>query len=77
VVREAAAGKARRYLAEGRVVMIRVTESTALARVRGDGEVHTVTANPKFSSCTCPAVGRCAHELAVGLVVTLPRTERR
>ena len=73
MVRENAAVKARRYLAEGRVVLVRVTESTALARVRGDGEVHTVTANPKWWSCSCPAMSRCCHELAVGLVVAIPR----
>ena len=74
-MRENAASKARRYLAEGRVVLVRVTDSTALARVRGGGAVHTVSASPAFWSCSCPAKGRCAHELALGLVVAIPRAE--
>ena len=75
MVREAAPAKARRYLTEGRVQLVRVTESNALAKVRGDGAVHTVIANPKFWSCSCPAKGRCAHLLAVGLVVAVGRPE--
>lgn len=71
--RENAETKARRYLVEGRVQMVRVTPSTALANVRGDGAVFSVTAAPSRWTCNCPAVGRCAHQLAVGLVVAIGR----
>jgi len=42
-----------------------------MAQVRGDGEMYTVTGDPAGWSCTCPARGRCCHQLAVGLVVDL------
>ena len=76
-MRENADTKVRRYLSEGRVQLVRVTSSTALAEVRGDGTVHRVTANPGCWSCTCPAHGRCSHQLAVGLVVALGGSDDR
>lgn len=74
-MRENAAAKARRYLTEGRVVLELVWHQEVAAAVRGDAAIHRV----EFSSrrgwrCTCPAVGRCAHLLAVGLVVALGST---
>jgi uncharacterized Zn finger protein len=69
--RETAAAKAQRYLVEGRVILVRVTESTALAKVRGSGQIWTVTASPAEWSCSCPARFRCSHKLAVGLVTAI------
>jgi len=70
-LRESAPAKARRYLTDGRVVIRRITPRTVMAQVRGDGEMYTVTGDPAGWSCTCPARGRCCHQLAVGLVVDL------
>ena len=75
-MRESAYVKSRRYLVEGRVILVRVTTSTALAHVRGDGAVHTVIAAPHIWTCTCPARGRCCHQLAVGLVTAIPQQEK-
>ena len=71
--RESAAAKARRYLVEGRVVLARVTDDEAVAQIRGDGAIHSVVARSAYWSCTCPAYGRCAHLLAVGLVIAVGR----
>jgi uncharacterized Zn finger protein len=73
--RETADEKARRYLVEGRLTLVRVTPNTAAAVVRGGGAVHHVNASPDGWSCTCPARGRCSHQLALGLVVALDRQE--
>jgi len=70
-LRESAPDKALRYLTEGRVVIRRITPRTVMAQVRGDGEMYTVAGDPAGWSCTCPARGRCCHQLAVGLVVDL------
>jgi len=70
-LRELAPDKARRYLVAGRVVIRRITPRTVMAQVRGDGEMYTVIGDPAGWSCTCPARGRCCHQIAVGLVVDL------
>lgn len=72
-MRESADLKARRYLAEGRLVVTRVDQRWIVASVRGDGEVYRSTWHRGTWSCTCPARGRCAHLLALGLV-TAPST---
>jgi uncharacterized Zn finger protein len=70
--RENAAAKGRRYLTEGRVVVLRVSQGDVFARVRGDGAIWQVGWSRNWGwSCTCPARGRCAHLLAVGLVVAV------
>lgn len=70
--RENAASKARRYLAEGRIVVERVDARSVVAVARGDGERHHVTWRRSGGwSCTCPARGRCCHLQAVGLVVAV------
>ncbi len=69
MVRENAEAKAKRYLGEGRIVLIRVSDERVLARVRGDGSVWQVVYQNGKWSCTCPARGRCSHLLAVGAVV--------
>ena len=72
-VRESAAVKARRYLAEGRLVVRELDEraGTVRASCRGDGAVYGLGRDARGWSCSCPAVGRCAHLLALGLVVAL------
>jgi len=73
MAREGAADKARRYLVEGRVTIVHVSGPRVLAYVRGDGAVWRCEANGSDWVCPCPAKGRCAHLLAVGLV-TAPVT---
>lgn len=67
--RENAAAKAARYLVAGRVVVTAVSPGRARAVVRGDGRLYRVTVNGPDWTCTCPARGRCSHQLAVGLVI--------
>jgi uncharacterized Zn finger protein len=68
VPRENAAAKARRYLAEGRVVVTDASAAKVRATVRGDGALDPVEYLAGAWSCPCAARGRCAHLLAVGLV---------
>lgn len=70
--RENAASKARRYLVEGRVVIEIAGRAGVVALVRGDGTHHRVSYDRGGWYCTCPARGRCAHLLAVGLIVSRP-----
>jgi uncharacterized Zn finger protein len=73
--RESVTDKAHRYLLEGRVVVSLAAPGVVSATVRGDAEIHRVTYERGGWNCTCPARGRCAHLLAVGLV-TAPTTVR-
>lgn len=67
--RETAAAKARRYLATGRLTVIRVDGDVADAVVRGDTAEHRVGHDPARGwHCTCPARGRCSHVAALRLV---------
>jgi uncharacterized Zn finger protein len=66
--RESPEQKAARYLAEGRVVISTAGPGYVDATVRGDGEVYKVGYRRGSWFCSCPARGRCAHLLAVGLV---------
>jgi uncharacterized Zn finger protein len=72
-LRQNAAAKARRLLTERRVMIVRVLPTSALAYVRGDsGELREVSWDPRRGwSCTCPAVGFCAHGPAVASVVVV------
>lgn len=70
--RENAASKARRYLAEGRVILTRVSGRVVSARVRGDGALYDVVFQDGRWSCDCPAVtDQCAHARAVRLVTAV------
>lgn len=78
MARENAAGKARRYLTEGRVIVERVTQKIVVATVRGDGTVHRCVYLAGAWSCTCPVRSdQCAHLLAVRLVVAVDLEENR
>jgi hypothetical protein len=76
-VRENAQGKARRYVAEGRMIVRSVTAETARAECRGDGAIYTLGFDNGRWFCTCPALGRCSHQYALGLVTALETGERR
>lgn len=70
--RENAAEKARRLLVEGRLQVRSVEPCRAVALCRGDsGAVYSVTLDGWEWECTCPARGRCAHLLALALVVVV------
>lgn len=68
-MRENHQAKARRYLAEGRVVIGRVSDKEVRATVRGDGALWTVVFTRGGWRCDCPALTQaCSHVFAVGLV---------
>jgi hypothetical protein len=72
-MREDARSKARRLLAEGRVIVKAVNERAVVATVRGDsGVIYRVVGDPTGFRCPCPAVGPCSHGMAVALVALLP-----
>jgi uncharacterized Zn finger protein len=71
---ENAHDKGRRLLVEGRVVIRHVGEHHIVAHVRGDSaEVYVVAGASRGWSCSCPALGRCSHLVAVQLVTLTPR----
>lgn len=69
--RESADTKAARYLAEGRLVVTRVDGNLVTATCRGDGQIYVLGRDQRGWYCTCPALGRCSHLLALGRVVAL------
>jgi hypothetical protein len=77
MIRETAAAKARRYLAEGRLTVLEVGPSIVRAVCRGDGQVWRCGWWRGRWGCTCPAAATfradCAHLLALRLVVVEPR----
>ena len=80
-MRENAEAKARRYLTEGRLVILDVTGSSVTGTCRGDAALYDVTHHRgRGWRCNCPARGRCAPLLAAGLVVVVtpePNQPRR
>jgi uncharacterized Zn finger protein len=71
IVREAAADKGRRLLAEGRLTVKQVNGDGIAASCRGDsGAVYLLGYDPGAQEwrCTCPARGRCSHLVALQLV---------
>ena len=76
--RENKQDKARRYLCEGRLTVLEVNRITGFIRaiVKGDGALHRVRHDGGEWHCSCPALRRCSHLLAVGLVVA-PETQSR
>jgi uncharacterized Zn finger protein len=73
-VRENRAIKARRLLAEGRVVIDRVQGHHVRAFVRGDsGSYYEVTHDKGTWLCDCVNPGGCSHVEALRLVVAIGR----
>jgi len=66
--RETIAEKALRYLGEGRVAVEYADGETVRATARGSDAVYRVGFSGGVWACDCPARGRCAHLVAVGLV---------
>ena len=78
--RENAEAKATRYLAEGRLIVRELDEhgGTCSADCRGDGAIYALGRDEGGRwYCACPARGRCAHLVALQLVVAVgPRGGR-
>lgn len=71
-MRENAAMKARRLLAEGRLTVLHVGQGEIRASCKGDsGAVHRIAYAEGRWLCSCPALGFCSHAQAVALV-TVP-----
>lgn len=71
MTRESAERKARRYLTEGRITIVRVAGDDVRALARGDGVIYRCghVPGPRGWFCTCPARSdRCAHLQALRLV---------
>lgn len=69
-MRESASTKARRYLTEGRLIVRHVEGSNVRAVCRGDGTLYRLGFSAEHGwACDCPARRRCAHLMALGLVV--------
>ena len=69
-MREKAATKGRRYLAEGRLIVDAVNGQQITARCRGAGVTYRLGHDRLLGwSCTCPARTECAHLVALRLVV--------
>jgi uncharacterized Zn finger protein len=66
--RESVDDKAKRYLAEGRVLVERVADDEVSATVRGGGDLYRVSHQRGGWDCSCPARTRCAHLVAVGRI---------
>jgi len=77
VPRESAETKARRYLAEGRLTVLRVGEIIG-AECRGSGVVYRLGFDGRDWFCECPALSRrCSHLLALQSVTVLPEARPR
>lgn len=77
--RETAAEKARRYLAEGRLVVTVVDLDCQVVRAtcRGDGVLHSLGFHRRLGWwCSCPSrSGRCCHLLALRSVTAVDLPE--
>jgi uncharacterized Zn finger protein len=78
-MRESAALKARRYLTEGRLLVLEVAVDRIAALCRGDTGLYSVGYGVGEWACDCPARSRrCSHLLALHLVtVADPRQLRQ
>jgi hypothetical protein len=76
-VRENALNKGRRYVAEGRLVVKQLDAESVRAECKGDGAIYRVGYADGRWSCNCPALGRCSHEYALGLVTAFETREGR
>jgi uncharacterized Zn finger protein len=74
MTREGAEAKGRRYLQEGRLIVLAAARDHVDAVCRGAGEVHRVAYRRGSWACTCTARGLCSHLVAVQLC-TAPRSQ--
>jgi uncharacterized Zn finger protein len=72
-MRERAEQKGRRYLTEGRLRILSLSERFISAECRGDGAIYLLASDAGGWSCSCPAVSdHCAHLIALRLVTVRP-----
>lgn len=72
-VAEGAPAKARRYLTEGRLSVLRVDRKIIQAQCRGDGQTYACGWYTGRWRCSCEArTDQCAHLRALRLVVDRP-----
>jgi hypothetical protein len=76
-LRENALGKGRRYVADVRLIVRSVTAESARAECRGDGAIYSLGFENGRWFCSCPALGRCSHAYALGLVTAFETREGR
>lgn len=68
-MRESAFNKAKRYLVEGRLLVVTVDENRIAALCRGDGRLYSLGLDPRGWHCDCLAqTDQCAHLRALRLV---------
>lgn len=67
-MRESVDAKGRRYLVEGRLTVTQLDALSIEAECRGGGAVYELGHNGEAWWCSCPAIGRCAHLVALQLV---------
>jgi uncharacterized Zn finger protein len=73
MTRETIEAKARRYLAEARLIVTAVEGDLVTATCRGQGEQYALGHHPARGWwCTCAARSRCAHLIAL-MSVTIRR----
>jgi uncharacterized Zn finger protein len=73
-MRENAATKGRRYLVEGRLTVQAIAPASVAATCRGDsGTVYRLGFDGDNAYCSCPAVTRCSHLVALMLVTLRPQ----
>jgi hypothetical protein len=75
VARENAQMKGRRYVSEGRLTVRHVDADSVRAVCQGDGVIYNLGYRNGRWACPCPALGRCSHLVALGLVVA-PESRR-
>lgn len=74
-MRESAEAKGRRYLVEGRLEVVERVGDRVRATCRGGDRVYELGFDPERAEwhCDCPALGRCAHLIALTLVASRRR----
>ena len=68
-MRESVHVKGKRYLLEGRLVVRLVNDERVEATCRGGGASYELSHDGSRWRCSCPALGHCAHLVALQLVV--------
>lgn len=75
-MRESAYSKGRRYVTEGRLTVIEVTEHRISAFCKGDGHVYALGYRGNEWWCECPAISRnCSHLIALRLVTVSTKAD--
>ena len=69
--RESAKTKAKRYLIEGRVMILEVSRHRVVAKVRGSGHVWDCGFMNQVWFCSCPNRSTCSHLIAVQSVTAV------